>query len=149
MREEDDSYGGDFLVDLHGVRALAVGVLERDHLEDAHAEGVDVGAVVVVLGVDLGRADDGVDLVFFWLIFFLLRCDEGRLRTWRHAVWAREEATPPSGGLGIVTGGDASEQQTLARGMWMVEGDDKMVGVESVGIDRWLFCRSIVGDEHL
>jgi hypothetical protein len=121
MREEDDSYGGDFLVDLHRVRALAVGVLERDHLEDAHAEGVDVGAVVVDLGRhELGRADDGVDLVFFWLIFFLLRCDEGRLRTWRHAVWAREEATPPSGGLGIVTGGGASEAANF--GAWHVDG---------------------------
>jgi hypothetical protein len=37
------------------VRALAVGVLERDHLEDAHAEGVDVGELVVRLRVHLRR----------------------------------------------------------------------------------------------
>ena len=40
---------------MHGVDALAVRVLEGDHLQDAHAEGVDVGALVVVLGVHLGR----------------------------------------------------------------------------------------------
>lgn len=48
------SYRDDFLVDLDGVGALAVGVVEGDHLEHAHAEGVDVDEVVVVLAVDLG-----------------------------------------------------------------------------------------------
>ena len=48
------SYGDDSLVDLDGIGALAVGVIEGDHLEDAHAEGVDVGELVVGLVVHLG-----------------------------------------------------------------------------------------------
>ena len=39
---------------MDGVGALAVGVIEGDHLEDAHAEGVDVGELVVGLLVHLG-----------------------------------------------------------------------------------------------
>ena len=52
----------DFLVDLSGALALVVGILAGGHLEHAHAEGVDVDALVVVLFVhlrrhELGRAD--------------------------------------------------------------------------------------------
>ena len=49
----------DFLVDLSGALALVVGVLAGGHLEHAHAERVDVDALVVVLLVHLRRHELG------------------------------------------------------------------------------------------
>ena len=46
---------GDALEDLRWVSAFAVRTLVRDQLDDAHAERVDVHALVVVLVVELGR----------------------------------------------------------------------------------------------
>ena len=50
---------------MRGSHALAVRVLAGSHFQHAHAEGVDVDALVVVLFVHfrshkLGRADDGL-----------------------------------------------------------------------------------------
>ena len=63
MATRRQTYGGDFFVDLGRSEALGVGVLAGGHLEHAHAEGVDVDGLVVVLLVhlgrhELGRADD-------------------------------------------------------------------------------------------
>ena len=57
------TYADDFLVDLSGSFTLVVRVLTGGHFQHAHAEGVDIDALVVVLFVhlgrhELGRADD-------------------------------------------------------------------------------------------
>lgn len=49
----DGTHRDDFLVDLDGVRALAVGVLEGDHLEHAHPERVYVDQLVVLFFIHL------------------------------------------------------------------------------------------------
>lgn len=48
-----ESYACDFAVDLGGVLTLGVWILGRRHLQDAHAEGVDVHGLVVLLLVHL------------------------------------------------------------------------------------------------
>jgi hypothetical protein len=48
--------GGGLLVDLRGVGALGVGELEGEHLDHAHAEGVDVHHLVVVTAAERPRS---------------------------------------------------------------------------------------------
>ena len=59
MNKFSSHYVDDALVDLGGPGALGVGVLGRGHLEHAHAEGVDVHALVVLLVVHLGSHELG------------------------------------------------------------------------------------------
>lgn len=54
-----DTHQGDLAVDLRCIPALAVGVLQRGELQQAHAEGVHVHAIIVLLLIQLGGHEFG------------------------------------------------------------------------------------------